>query len=138
MEYFCKTDDQLVCSDCLIQERHRGHETLHAKEILENELELLRLSSFDSAECMLLRVRESVDTVSNMVDTLKDKGERAKLKIQKHFSEIRDALETREQSLLNTTDDIIRRKVTKLEHQKANLVKSRDDLEVQVGVTTEI
>lgn len=114
--------------------RHRGHDTIAAKQILENELESLRQNSFEGAERMLLKVREAVDSVGNMSDSLREKGERTKLQIQTHFKEIRDALESREQSLLSTTEDIIMRKVTKLEMQKEVLTKSREDLEMLVSI----
>jgi hypothetical protein len=133
LEFFCETDDILVCAECLVMPAHRGHTTVAAKQIVGSELEKLRVNSFDSAERMLLKVREAVDSVSNMSDALKEKGEKTKARIQMHFREIRDTLEVREQSLLNTTEDIIRRKVTKLDKQKVVLVKSREDLEVKVS-----
>ncbi len=112
--------------------QHRGHNTVAVKEILEAELESLRQNSFEDAERMLLKVREAVDSVSHMADSLKEKGEKTKARIQMHFKEIRDTLETREQNLLNTTEEIVLRKVTKLENQEEVLVKSREDLEIKV------
>ena len=134
MEYFCKTDDQLVCGDCLVLSRHRGHSTSLAKDELETEMDYLRHHSFEDAEKMLLKVREAVDNVSNMTTSLKEKGERTKLQIQKHFKEIRDALESRELALLSTTEDIVIRKVSKLERQKEVLVQSRDQLDIEVRI----
>lgn len=134
LEFFCETDDRLVCADCLVMPVHRGHTTVAAKEIMERELESLRQNSFENAERMLLKVREAVDSVSNMADALKEKGEKTKAKVQMHFKEIRDALETREQSLLSTTEEIVMRKVTKLEKQKKVLVWSREDLEIKVNI----
>lgn len=133
MEHFCKTDDQLLCGVCITMECHRGHVLVLAKEVLNTELEQIRQTSFESAERMLLKVRESVDSVANMADALREKGEKTKSQIQEHFKEIRDALEAREQSLLNTTEEIIMRKVAKLDLQKEVLTKSRDDLNVQVS-----
>ena len=112
--------------------QHRGHNTIVAKTILERELETLRLNSFESTERMLLKIREAVDNVSNMADSLREKGEKTKAKIQKRFKEIRDALEVREQTLLCTTEDIVMRKVDKLEMQREVLAKSKIDLELQV------
>lgn len=133
LEYFCETDDRLVCADCLVMPAHRGHTTVAAKEILDSELESLRLNSFENAERMLLKMREAVDSVSNMADALKEKGDKTKARVQMHFKEIRDALEAREQSLLNTTEEIVMRKVTKLEKQKEILVRSREDLDIKVN-----
>ena len=132
LEYFCRTDDRLVCADCLVMPEHRGHDTVAARQILEEELENLRQNSFETAERMLLKVREAVDSVANMTHALKEKGEATKSRIQRHFQEIRDILEAREQDLLSTTDDIIMKKVSKLEQQKKVLVKSREDLEMKV------
>lgn len=132
MEYFCETDDQLVCGECLVMSRHRGHNTIVAKKLLEREMENLRQNSFETAERMLLKVREAVDSVSNMSDSLKEKGEKTKSKIQSHFKEIRDALEIREQSLLCTAEEIVMRKVDKLEMQREVLAQSKEDLEIQV------
>lgn len=134
LEFFCKTDDRLVCADCLVMPQHRGHNTVSAKEVLEEELESLRLNSFENAEMMLLKVREAVDSVANMAHALKEKGEKTKSRIHMHFKEVRDTLESREQHLLNTTEEIIAKKVTKLEMQGEVLVKSREDLEVKVIV----
>ncbi len=111
---------------------HRPHEIVIARHILEKELDHLRQNSFESAERMLLKLREAVDNVSNMADSLKEKGEKTKSMVQEYFKEIRDALETREQSLLNTTEEIITRKVMKLENQKEVLSKSKEDLQLQV------
>ncbi len=112
--------------------QHRGHDTVSARQILEEELENLRQNSFENAERMLLKVREAVDTVSNMAHSLKEKGETTKSRIQRHFQEIRDVLEAREQALLSTTDEIIMKKVSKLEQQRKMLLKSREDLEMKV------
>lgn len=132
LEFFCETDDRLVCADCLVMPLHRGHSTIAAKQVVERELEDLRLNSFENAERMLLQVREAVDSVSNMSDSLKEKGEKTKARVQMHFKDIRDALEAREQSLLSTTEEVVMRKVTKLEKQKEVLVRSREDLEIKV------
>ena len=107
---------------------------MSAKVVLEEELESLRLNSFENAEMMLLKVREAVDSVANMAHALKEKGEKTKTRIQMHFKEVRDALETREQHLLNTTEEIIGKKVAKLEIQGEVLSKSKEDLEVKVIV----
>lgn len=135
MEFYCETDSQLVCADCLVMPRHRGHDTVAAKDIVERELDLLRQESFENAERMLLKVREAVDSVSHMTDSVKDKGERTKSQIQKHFRDIREALEAREQVLLDTTEDIIMKKVSKLERQQGMLIKSKEDLEEKVCVS---
>ena len=111
---------------------HRGHNTIVAKKVMEREMDILRQNSFEITERMLLKVREAVDSVSNMTDSLKEKGEKTKSTIQKHFKDIRDALETREQSLLYTTEEIVMRKVDKLDMQREVLAKSKDDLEIQV------
>ena len=108
---------------------HRGHKTVFAKKVLEREMDSLRDNSFERTERMLLKVREAVDSVSNMVDSLKKKGEKTKSRIQKHFKEIRDALESREQLLLCTTEEIVMFKVDKLEAQRKALARSKDDLE---------
>ena len=134
MEFYCETDCQLVCADCLVMARHRGHDTVAAKKIVERELESLRLNSFENAERMLLKVREAVDNVSRMTDAVKDKGETIKAHIQTHFKEIRDALEAREQALLSTTEDIVMKKVSRLERQQELLIKSREDLEMKVSL----
>lgn len=134
LEYYCETDKQLVCADCLVMPQHKGHDTVAAREIVGRELESLRQNSFEDAERMLLKVREAVDNVSHMTYCLKEKEEKTKSRIQKHFKDIRDALEAREQSLLNTTEEIIVKKVAKLDRQKAVLVKCRDDLEAKVSV----
>ena len=132
MEYYCETDSQLVCADCLVMPRHRGHKTVTAKLIIDRELDFLRQNSFENAERMLLKVREGVDNVSRMADSVKDKGERTKSRIQEHFKEIRDALEAREQALLSTNEDIVMKKVSRLKRQQEMLVKSREDLEMKV------
>jgi len=134
MEYFCETDDKLVCGECLVMPQHRGHNTIVAKKILERELESLRTNSYESTEQMLLKIREAVDNVSNMADALREKGEKTKAKIQRHFKEVRDTLEVREKMLLGTAEDIVMRKVDKLEMQKEVLAKSKVDLELQVCV----
>ena len=114
--------------------QHRGHNTIVAKKILERELESLKTNSYESAERMLLKIREAVDNVSNMADALRERGEKTKAKIQRHFKEVRDALEVREKMLLGTAEDIVMRKVDKLEMQKEVLAKSKVDLEIQVCV----
>ena len=111
---------------------HRGHDTVAARQVLEEELEMLRQNSFEDAERMLLKVREAVDSVSNMAHALKEKGEATKSRIQQHFQEIRDVLESREQHMLSTTEDIIMKKVSRLEQQKKGLVKCKEDRETKV------
>lgn len=132
MEYFCRTDEKLLCGDCLVEEVHRGHDTARAKQVLGEELELLRENSFEVAERMLLKMTVAVDDVRNMTEAVKEKGENTKHQIQKHFQEVKKVLCRREQALLEITDKIVLTKEDALSKQKDKLERSKAELEIQV------
>lgn len=132
LEYFCKTDDKLLCGDCLVEENHRGHETARAVKVLEEEFEVLRENSFEVAERMLLKMTVAVDDVRNMNEAIKEKGEKTKHQIQQHFQEVKKVLRQREQALLETTEQIVLTKAAALNKQKEKLEHSKMELENQV------
>ena len=132
LEYFCRTDEKLLCGDCLVEDTHRGHDTARAKQVLQEELELLRENSFEVAERMLLKMTVAVDDVRNMAEAVKEKGENTKHQIQKHFQEVKKVLRQREQALLETTDRIVMTKAAALNKQKDKLEQSKSELETHV------
>lgn len=132
LEYFCKTDDKLLCGDCLVEETHRGHDFAKANKVLEEELETLKENSYELAERMLLKMTVAVDDVRNMTEAVKEKGERTKHQIQQHFQEVKKVLRQREQALLETTEQIVMTKVAALNKQKEKLENSKSELETHV------
>ena len=132
LEYYCKTDDKLLCADCLIEEAHRGHETAKAKQVLEEEIELLKENCFEVAERMLLKMTVAVDDVRNMSEAVKEKGEKTKHQIQQHFQEVKKVLRQREQALLETTEQIVMTKAAALNKQREKLEISKIELETHV------
>ena len=116
LEYFCKTDDKLLCGDCLVEETHRGHDFAKANKVLEEELETLKENSYELAERMLLKMTVAVDDVRNMTEAVKEKGERTKHQIQQHFQEVK----------------IVMTKVAALNKQKEKLENSKSELETHV------
>ena len=132
LEYYCKTDDKLLCGDCLVEEAHRGHETAKAKQVLEEEIELLKENSFEVAERMLLKMTVAVDDVRNMSEAVKEKGETTKHQIQQHFQEVKKVLRQREQALLETTEQIVMTKAAALNKQREKLEISKTELETHV------
>ena len=132
LEYFCKTDDKLLCGDCLVEETHKGHDFAKANKVLEEELEQLRENSFELAERMLLKMTVAVDDVRNMTEAVKEKGERTKHQIQQHFQEVKRVLRQREQALLETTEQIVMMKAAALNKQREKLENSKSELETHV------
>lgn len=132
LEYFCKTEDKLLCGDCLVEETHRGHDCAKANKVLEEELEQLRENCFELAERMLLKMTVAVDDVRNMTEAVKEKGERTKHQIQQHFQEVKKVLRQREQALLETTEQIVMTKEAALNKQREKLENSKSELETHV------
>ena len=66
--------------------------------------------------------------MSDMIQSMREKGESVKQHIQDEFQAIQDALADREQLLLSTTDAIIKKKITVLEQQGERLKHSKREL----------
>ena len=77
---------------------------------------------------MLLNVNTGVAEVSDMIQSMREEGASVKQHIQCEFQAIRDALADRQQLLLNTTDTILRKKITVLEQQGEMLKESKREL----------
>ena len=77
---------------------------------------------------MLLDVNTAVAEVSDMIQSMREKGESVKQHIQGEFQAIQNALADREQLLLSTTDAIIKKKITVLEQQGERLEHSKKEL----------
>lgn len=77
---------------------------------------------------MLLDMTVGVTEVTDMIESLKGKGESVKQHIQDEFQAIQDALTDRKELLFNTTDAIIQKKITILERQGEKLKESKKEL----------
>ena len=129
---FCCAYEELLCGSCLVKVVHRGHEVCEAKDIIREELELLRATSLESAEKARLNATVGVTEVTDMAHALKKRGEEMNRRIQEQFQQIHELLRQREQVLIGTTDTIITKKVTRLKEQNQLLKKSKPELEQHV------
>lgn len=100
------------------------------QEVLQEEHKTLQ-THYYTVEEAVMKVSVGLTDVGDMITKFKEKGEKVKLDIHKHFDELRTVLSEREQVLIATTDEIIKKKVSILTEQAMKLGSLHRDLETK-------
>ncbi len=109
LEFFCKTHNQLCCSDCLCKIKIRGKGEhfdcdICSIEDIKNEKKNKLEENIKNLENLSNSIEESINQLKEVIKTVNANKEQIKLKIQKLFTKIRNILNEREDEVLLEVD----------------------------------
>ena len=109
LEYFCKTHNELCCSDCLCKIKTEGkgeHFNCNVCTIqnIKNEKKNKLEENIKILENLSNSIEELINQFKAMIEKMNINKKEIKLKIQKIFTTIRNALNEREEKLLLEVD----------------------------------
>ena len=110
LRYFCKNHNQLCCAECITKIKDEGfgqHQNCDVclikdiKDIKKNKLK----ENIKCLEDLSNKLKQSINDLKNLFDKINENKEELKLKIQKIFTNIRNALNEREDEILLEVDN---------------------------------
>ena len=109
LEFFCKTHNQLCCSDCLCKIKIKGKGEhfdcdVCSIENIKNEKKNKLDENIKTLENLSNSIDELINQLKELIKKLNANKEEIKLKIQKLFTKIRNTLNEREDELLLEVD----------------------------------
>jgi len=110
IEFFCKTHNLLCCSSCITKikdEYHGKHtdcEVCLIKNIKEEKKNKLK-ENIKYLEDLSASLKDSIQKLKNIFEKINLSKEELKINIQKVFTKIRNALNTKEDELLSEVDE---------------------------------
>jgi hypothetical protein len=111
LSFFCKSHNQLCCSSCItklkdkIYGKHADCEVCFIDNIKEEKKSKLE-ENIKHLEELSKTLDESINKLKQLFEKMNEKKEDLKLKIQKIFTQIRNAINDREDNLLIEVDNI--------------------------------
>ena len=109
LEYFCRTHNQLCCAACIAKIKSKGNgkhkncKVFGLLKIKDKKKNLLE-ENMNKLNELSNKLEPSIDELKKIYEIINDKKEKLKVKIQKLFTEIRNALNEREDLLLLDVD----------------------------------
>ena len=109
LEYFCKNHNQLCCAACItkIKGNGKGQHTdcdiCYIEDIKEEKINKLK-ENLESLIELSSKIENSINELKKFFNLINDDKEKIKIKIQKLFTKIRNALIEREEKLLSEVD----------------------------------
>ena len=109
LEYFCKSHNQLCCAACIAKikknqnGKHKDCEVCIIEDIKEEKKNKIK-ENIKYLEEFSNSVQNSIQELKNIYNTINDKKEEIKLKIQQVFTKLRNELNNREDKLLTDVD----------------------------------
>ena len=110
LHYFCKTHNQLCCSECIIKikkdnlGKHSDCEIVLIEKIKEEKLKKLN-NNIKNLEDLSKNIDKSIKELKEIYEKINENKEELKLNISKLFTEIRTELNNREDELLSEIDN---------------------------------
>ena len=109
LEYYCRTHNQLCCAACISKIKSKGNgkhkncKVFGLLKIKDKKKNLLE-ENMNKLNELSNKLEPSIDELKKIYEIINDKKEKLKVKIQKLFTEIRNALNEREDKLLLDVD----------------------------------
>ena len=110
LKYFCKTHNKLCCAECITKFKGKGHgqhtdcDVCSIQEI-ENEKKYQLKNNIKNLEDISINLFKSVDELKIILEKIEKNKEETKIKIQKVFTKLRNAINEREDKLLLEVDE---------------------------------
>ena len=137
LHYFCKTHNQLCCSECIIKiknnfiGKHSNCEIDLIENIKEEKLKTLN-NNIKNLEEFSKSIDSSIKELKDIYEKINKNKEELKIKIAKIFTEIRTELNNREDELLSEID----KKYDEL-YFKEELIKESEKLPNKIKINLE-
>ena len=137
LEYFCKNHNVLCCASCIakIKKNGKGQHTdcdvcvlSDIKDEKKNKLK----ENIKTLEDLSKNLEESIKKLKSLSENIDKKKEEIKLKIQKVFTSIRNAINEREDSLLSEVD----KKFDEI-YVNENIIKQSENLPNKIKISLE-
>ena len=137
LEYFCKNHNALCCASCItkIKKNGKGQHTdcdvcvlSDIKDEKKNKLK----ENIKTLEDLSKNLEESIKKLKSLSENVDKKKEEIKLKIQKVFTSIRNAINEREDSLLSEVD----KKFDEI-YVNENIIKESENLPNKIKTSLE-
>ena len=112
-----------MCATCAVKQRC-GHQVKEASEVVSE----LRAQCYDPLEIRYLKTTVAVDEVTRMMEAVRKNGESNKQRIRNMFQELRNALNSRELSLIQAIEGIMNKKSMALQCQLETLQVQSEEL----------
>ena len=109
LEYFCKTHNQLCCAACLCKlkknenGKHKVCDVCFIEDIKDEKKNKIK-ENIKYLKELSNKLQNSINNLKQFVEKINENKEELKLKIQKIFTQIRNALNNREDELLLEVD----------------------------------
>ena len=137
LEFFCKTHNQLCCASCIIKIKtngkgeHSNCDICILKDIKEEKQKQLK-NNINILEELSVSLVESINKLKTIYEKLNENKEELKLKIQKVFTKIRNAINEREDILLSEVD-----KQFNDNFISENIIKENENLPTKIQLSLE-
>ena len=111
LSFYCKNHNELCCEKCLSKEKDKGQGPHHnckvcSLEKIKAEKENILKENIKNLETYLNPFKESIKDLEKVIEKSNEEKENIKVKIQKLFTRIRNALNKREDELYLQVDKI--------------------------------
>ena len=109
LEYFCKTHNKLCCASCVVKFKKKGKgqhtdcDVCILEDIKETKKNNLN-NNIKTLENLSTSLNDLINNLKNKFEKINENKEEIKLKIQKIFTKIRNAINNREDELLMEVD----------------------------------
>ena len=105
LKYFCKTHNELCCSECIIKIKTKkiGKHSecdIYLIEEIENDKKNSLEQNLKQLEALSINIIKSIDKIKIAIEEIEKSKENLKNKVAKIFTEIRNKLNEREEELL--------------------------------------
>jgi len=128
LNYYCKNHNQLCCVACLskIKDEENGQHTecnVCSIKDIENEKKSKLKENIKYMEDCSVKIKNSIDELKKLFEEINHNKEELKLKVSKVFTQIRKAIDEREDKILLEIDEKFSKNYFKEEiiHQNENL-----------------
>ena len=137
LDFYCKTHNQLCCAGCItiIKSKNFGQHSdceIYNIEEIKEEKKAKLTENINNLENLSKSLDKSINDLKQMSEKINQNKENVKIKIQKIFTKIRNALDKREDQLLSEVDSQLEKLffdedfVRKSEKLPNNIKKSLD------------
>ena len=109
LDYFCKNHNQLCCAACLCKikgkgsGKHKNCDVCFIKKIKKKKMETLN-ENIKYLEDLSIYLEKAINELKNIFEKINENKENLKFNIQKIFTKIRDAINSREDELLQEVE----------------------------------
>ena len=109
LDYYCKTHNELCCAKCIAFKRkgngqHNGCDICNYEDIINDKKQNLK-KNIQILEELSNKIQSSIDELKTIVEKITNNKEDIKMNIQKVFTNLRNALNNREDELLKEVDN---------------------------------